>query len=125
MVIFSSARALLLKPYGLIKSLIHNSPRLYLGSLTLVALLGYAFVLLFPALVLAGLLNIYQALTVNDAINKEMFVPQPQEIAATKKLQGPKLDQIGSQDNGNGPKEVGPKNPSSQSPLLDGHLERP
>lgn len=69
MVIFSSARAMLLKPYGLIESLIHNSPRLYLGGLTLVALLGYAFLLLFPALVLAGLLNIYQALTVNNAIN--------------------------------------------------------
>ena len=69
MAIFSSARALPFKPYGFIEPLTHKFPRLYLGCITLLALFGYAFVLLFPLLVLAGLLNIYLELATNDVTN--------------------------------------------------------
>ena len=66
MVSFSSARTLLLKPSNFIESLIHKLPRFYISCVTLVAIFGYAFVLLFPLLVLAGLLNIYTELVVSD-----------------------------------------------------------
>jgi len=69
MVIFSSARTLLLKPYGFIESLIHKFPRFYLGCVVLLALSGYAFVLLFPLLVPVGLLNIYEILMLGDIAN--------------------------------------------------------
>ncbi len=69
MVIFSSARTLLLKPYSFIVSLIHKFPRFYLGCVVLIALSGYAFVLLFPLLVLAGLLNIYEIIALGDISN--------------------------------------------------------
>ena len=69
MVIFSSARALLFKPKCIIESLIHKFPRFYLGCLTLLALFGYAYVLLFPLLVPVGLLNIYQLFMLGDVAN--------------------------------------------------------
>lgn len=69
MVNLSSARTLLKIPYGFVETLINKFPRFYLGCLTLLALFGYAFVLLFPLLVLAGLFNIYQALAVNEVTN--------------------------------------------------------
>jgi len=69
MVFFSSARALLFKPGSFIESLVHKFPRFYISCVALVAIVGYAFVLLFPLLVLTGLLNIYTALTVSDVIN--------------------------------------------------------
>ena len=69
MVILSSARSLLLKPYGFIKSLIHRFPRFYLGCVVLLALSGYAYVLLFPLLVPIGLLNIYEIFALGDIAN--------------------------------------------------------
>ena len=69
MVILSSARALLLKPFGIIESLIRKFPRFYLGCVVLLALSGYAFVLMFPLLVLAGLLNIYEIFVLGDIAN--------------------------------------------------------
>jgi Zn-dependent protease with chaperone function len=69
MVILSSARTLLLKPYGFIESLIHKFPRLYLGCVVLLALSGYAFVLLFPLLVPVGLLNIYEIFALGETTN--------------------------------------------------------
>ena len=69
MVILSSARTLLLKPFGFIKSLFYKFPRFYLGCVVLIALSGYAFVLLFPLLVLAGLLNIYEIFALGDISN--------------------------------------------------------
>jgi hypothetical protein len=63
---FSSARTLLFKPSNFIESLTHKFPRFYLSCVALVAIFGYAFVLLFPLLVLAGLLNIYTELVVSD-----------------------------------------------------------
>jgi Zn-dependent protease with chaperone function len=69
MIIPSSARTRLLKPFGFIESLIHKFPRFYLGCIVLLALSGYAFVLLFPLLVLAGLLNIYEIFALGDIAN--------------------------------------------------------
>jgi len=69
MVSFSSARTLLFKPNNIIESLIHKFPRFYISCVALVAISGYAFVLLFPVLVLAGLFNIYTALAVSDVTN--------------------------------------------------------
>jgi hypothetical protein len=69
MLILSSARSLLLKPYGFIKSLIHRFPRFYLGCVVLLALSGYAYVLLFPLLVPIGLLNIYEIFALGDIAN--------------------------------------------------------
>ena len=66
MVSLSSARTLLFKPSNFIESLTHKFPRFYIGCVALVAIFGYAFVLLFPLLVLAGLLNIYTELAVSD-----------------------------------------------------------
>jgi len=66
---FSSIRTLLFKPYGFIKSLIHRFPRFYLGCVALLAITGYAFVLLFPLLVPAGLHNIYEEIAVSDVTN--------------------------------------------------------
>lgn len=66
---FSSIRTLLFKPYGFIKSLIHRFPRFYLGCVALLAITGYAFVLLFPLLVPAGFQNIYEEITVSDVTN--------------------------------------------------------
>ena len=43
--------------------------RTYLGCVTLFALVGYAALLLFPFLLLTGLVNIYQALTVDNSID--------------------------------------------------------
>jgi hypothetical protein len=67
MVFLSSARTLLLKPFGFIESLIHKFPRFYLGCVVLLALSGYAFVLIFPLLVPVGLLNIYEIFVSGDA----------------------------------------------------------
>jgi hypothetical protein len=69
MVILSTARTLLLKPFGFIKSLIHNFPRFYLGCVVLLALSGYAYVLMFPLLVLVGLFNIYEIFALGDIAN--------------------------------------------------------
>lgn len=69
MIAFSSARALLFKTNNFIESLIHKFPRFYISCVALVAILGYAFVLLFPLLVLAGLFNIYTALASSDVAN--------------------------------------------------------
>jgi hypothetical protein len=69
MVSFSSAKTLLFKPKYIIESLIHRFPRFYISCVALVAISGYAFVLLFPLLVLAGLFNIYKVLAVSDATN--------------------------------------------------------
>ena len=66
MVSFSSTRTLLIKRNNLIESLIHKFPRFYISCVALVAIFGYAFVLLFPLLVLSGLLNIYTELVVSD-----------------------------------------------------------
>ncbi len=67
MVFLSSARNLLLKPISFIESLIHKFPRLYLGCVVLLALSGYAFVLMFPLLAPVGLLNIYEIFVAGDA----------------------------------------------------------
>lgn len=56
------------KLYEFLKTLIHRYPRIYLTCVTLLALAGYAVVLLFPLLLLAGILNIYDALTASSAI---------------------------------------------------------
>jgi len=66
MVSFSSARTLLIKRNNLIESLIHKFPRFHISCVALVAIFGYAFVLLFPLLVLAGLLKTYTELVVSD-----------------------------------------------------------
>jgi len=69
MVFFSSARALLFKPGSFIESLVHKFPRFYLGCVVILALSGYAFVLMFPLLVPIGLLNIYEILVPGDIAN--------------------------------------------------------
>jgi len=69
MVILSSARTLMLKPFGFVESLIHKFPRFYLGCVVLLALSGYAYVLLFPLLVPIGLLNIYEIFVSGDIAN--------------------------------------------------------
>ena len=83
MVTFSSARALLYKPYSVIATLSHKFPRFYLGCVVLLALAGYAFVLLFPLLVLTGPLNIYNEIAVNDITNwQSVFIWLAVVIAA-------------------------------------------
>jgi len=69
MVIFSSARNLLSKPLGFIESLIHKFPRFYLGCIVLLAVSGYAIVLLFPLSILVGLINLYEVFVFGDASN--------------------------------------------------------
>ncbi len=69
MVNFISVRTLGNKLNKFIESLIHKFPRCYLGFVTLIAIIGYAFVLLFPILVVAGIPYIYLALTASDVIN--------------------------------------------------------
>ena len=66
---FRSVRRILSKPGDVIESLTKTFPRLYLGCVTLLALFGYLYVLLFPLLVIAGLLNIYEALAVSAVID--------------------------------------------------------
>jgi len=66
---FNSARTLLSKLYGFIESLIHKFPRFYLGFVILLALSGYAIVLMFPLSVLAGLISIYEEFVFSDAAN--------------------------------------------------------
>jgi len=51
------------------ESIAKKYPRFYLGCVTLFALMGYAAVLLFPLLLLTGLVTIYQALTVDNSIH--------------------------------------------------------
>jgi hypothetical protein len=63
--LFKSPKTLLISP----KALIHTYPRIYLAFVTIFALLGYAAVLLSPALLLTGLVSIFQAFTVNNAID--------------------------------------------------------
>ncbi len=65
MQLFRSPKTLLVSP----KTFIHKYPGIYLAGLTLFAFLGYAAVLIFPVLLLAGLASIYQALTVENAID--------------------------------------------------------
>lgn len=51
------------------ESVIHKLPHAYFGTVALVACIGYAFVLLLPVSVLAGILNIYHELAFKDVIN--------------------------------------------------------
>lgn len=60
-----SPGTLLISPSALAK----KYPRTYLGCVTLFALVGYAALLLFPFLSLTGLVNIYQALMVDNSID--------------------------------------------------------
>lgn len=65
---FWSARNLRRAFRAFIQAVIHKYPRTYLGCIALLALAGYAVIVLFPVLVLAGILNIYQAVTTGNDI---------------------------------------------------------
>ena len=69
MVTSISAHALQHKFYKSIVSLVERYPRLYLGFVTLLALLGYAYVLLFPLLILASISYIYEAIAGAEVID--------------------------------------------------------
>ncbi len=62
------------KPGSITESLITRFPRSYLGVVTLVALTGYAYILLFPFLVLAGTVNIYAAIMSGDVIDWQFLL---------------------------------------------------
>jgi hypothetical protein len=65
----NSVQVRLNKLYKFIESVINNYPRSYLGFVTVFAIIGYAYILLFPLLIIISLLNIHQALLINDAID--------------------------------------------------------
>ena len=60
MITLSSAKNLKYDLFKSVRSAVDRYPRLYLGVVTLCALLGYIFVLLFPLLMLISLANIYE-----------------------------------------------------------------
>ena len=57
------------KLYSLIQSALDKYPRTYLGFITVFAVIGFAYILLFPLLIITSLLNIHQAMTLNDALD--------------------------------------------------------
>jgi Zn-dependent protease with chaperone function len=57
------------KLYNFIESAVTSYPRTYLGFITAFAIAGFAYILLFPALIIISLLNIHEALTFNDALD--------------------------------------------------------
>jgi hypothetical protein len=65
---FWSVRSLQRKSHAFLEDVIQKYPRIYLGGVTLLALAGYAVILLFPLLLLAGIMGIYQALTADNNI---------------------------------------------------------
>ncbi len=70
MIAFISNRVRQLPRPGLLNwSFAEAFPRLYLGIVTLVAITGYAYVLMYPLLVLTGILSIQAALTSADGID--------------------------------------------------------
>lgn len=69
MLTFRSVRSLLSKTGDVIESLTKSFPRFYLACVTLLALFGYLYVLLFPLLVIAGILNIYESVAVSAVID--------------------------------------------------------
>lgn len=74
MVTFISSRTLSHISYNFIATLIHKFPRCYLGCTVLLALSGYALVLLFPLLVLTGLVYILDELAVNGIANLQSIL---------------------------------------------------
>jgi hypothetical protein len=57
------------KLYNLIVLAVNSYPRTYLGFITAFAITGFAYILLFPVLIIISLLNIHEALTFNDALD--------------------------------------------------------
>jgi hypothetical protein len=55
--------------YALIESAVKKHPRTYLGFVTTFAVIGFAYILLFPLLIIISLLNIHEAMTLNDALD--------------------------------------------------------
>jgi len=65
---FRSVRNLRHNFHEFVEAVIAKYPRIYLGGVVLLALAGYAVILLFPFLLLAGIPSIYQALTAGNDI---------------------------------------------------------
>ena len=70
MIAFISTRVRQLpRPGFLNRSFAETFPRLYLGIVTLVAITGYAYILMYPVLFLAGVIAVYSSLTSSGAID--------------------------------------------------------
>ncbi|UCB55651.1 MAG: hypothetical protein JSW45_03740 [Thiotrichales bacterium] len=69
MVVINSVRTLFSQPGSVIESLTRKFPRVYLVLITLVALLGYAYILAFPILLLSGILNVYAAIVMQETVD--------------------------------------------------------
>lgn len=67
--LYHANRSIKNKLYSFIQSAINKYPRTYLGFITVFAVIGFAYILLFPVLIIISLLNIHEALTFNDALD--------------------------------------------------------
>jgi len=67
--LYHANRSIKNKLYSFTQSAINKYPRTYLGFITVFAVIGFAYILLFPVLIIISLLNIHEALTFNDALD--------------------------------------------------------
>ena len=70
MIAFISTRVRQLpRPGFLSRSFAETFPRVYLGTVTLAAIIGYAYVLMYPVLFLSGVIAVYSSLASSEAID--------------------------------------------------------